>query len=155
VARSITKASTKAEPLGETFSVTSSVPKSPNSARAENPVFRARLASFPAAALLIVASCDPPALFRSVAAALILNRFEASGEAPPRPKPSAVTFAAAAPIAVTLAAKVTVGVLMIVLPSAPAVVEPKLMTVVDPAAPPVPRFTVLVTPVVVLPVPSP
>lgn len=143
------------DPLGDTLSVTSSVPSSPKSARAENPVFRARLASFPAAALLIVASCDPPALFSSVAAALTLNRFEASGEAPPRPKPRAVTFAAAAPIAVTLEAKVTVGVLMIVLPSAPAVVEPRLITVVDPAAPPVPRFMVFVTAVVVPPVPMP
>lgn len=92
VARSITKASKKAEPFGDTFSVTSSDPRSPNSARAENPVFRARLASFPAAALLIVASCDPPALFRSVTAALTLSRFDASGEVPPRPKPSAVSL---------------------------------------------------------------
>ena len=36
-----------------------------------------------------------------------------------------------------------------------AVAEPMLTTVVEPDAPPVPRFTVLVTPVVVAPVPIP
>jgi hypothetical protein len=38
---------------------------------------------------------------------------------------------------------------------APAVAEPMFTTVVDPDAPPAPRFTVLVTPVVVAPMPTP
>ena len=42
-----------------------------------------------------------------------------------------------------------------VVPPAPAVADPMLTTVVEPDAPPVPRFTVLVTPVVVAPVPMP
>jgi hypothetical protein len=49
----------------------------------------------------------------------------------------------------------TVGVLITVAPPAPAVAEPMLTTVVDPEAPPVPRFTVLVVPLVVAPVPTP
>ncbi|PTX40330.1 hypothetical protein C8N34_1357 [Gemmobacter caeni] len=53
---------------------------------------------------------------------------------------------------VTVLAKVTVGVLTTVVPPAPAVAEPMFTTVVEPEAPPVPRFTVLVTPVVVAPV---
>jgi len=52
-------------------------------------------------------------------------------------------------------AKVTVGVFTTVEPPAPAVADPMLTTVVDPDAPPVPRFSVLVTPVVVVPVPIP
>lgn len=59
------------------------------------------------------------------------------------------------PTCVTLFAKVTVGVLMTVVPPAPAVAEPMFTTVVDPDAPPVPMFRVLVTPVVVAPVPIP
>ena len=59
------------------------------------------------------------------------------------------------PTCVTALAKVTVGVFTTVVPPAPAVAEPMLTTVVDPDAPPVPRFTVLVTPVVVAPVPIP
>jgi hypothetical protein len=59
------------------------------------------------------------------------------------------------PTCATALAKVTVGVLMTVVPPAPAVAEPMLTTVVDPDALPVPRFTVLVTPVVVAPVPIP
>ena len=42
-----------------------------------------------------------------------------------------------------------------VVPPAPAVSEPMLTTVVEPAAPPVPRFTVLVAPLSVAPVPTP
>ena len=52
-------------------------------------------------------------------------------------------------------AKVTVGVLMTVVPPALAVAEPMFTTVVDPDAPPVPMFTVFVTPAVVSPVPMP
>ena len=58
------------------------------------------------------------------------------------------------PTCVTALAKVTVGVLMTVVPPAPAVAEPMFTTVVDPEAPPVPMFTVLVTPVVVAPEPT-
>ena len=47
------------------------------------------------------------------------------------------------------------SVLMTVVPPAPAVAEPMFTTVVDPEAPPVPMFTVLVTPFVVAPVPIP
>ena len=59
------------------------------------------------------------------------------------------------PTCVTALAKVTVGVFTTVAPPAPAVAEPMFTTVVDPDTPPVPRFTVLVTPVVVAPVPIP
>jgi hypothetical protein len=59
------------------------------------------------------------------------------------------------PTSVTALAKVTVGVLTTVVPPAPAVAEPMLTTVVDPDAPPVPRFTVLVDPLAVAPVPTP
>jgi hypothetical protein len=59
------------------------------------------------------------------------------------------------PTCVTALAKVTVGVFTTVLPPAPAEAEPMLTTVVEPDAPPVPRFTVFVTPVVVAPVPMP
>jgi hypothetical protein len=52
-------------------------------------------------------------------------------------------------------AKVTVGVLITVVPFAPEVAGPMLTTVFDPDAPPVPRFTVFVRPVVVPPVPMP
>ena len=50
---------------------------------------------------------------------------------------------------------VTVGVFISVVPPAPAVAEPMLTTVVDPDAPPVPRFKVLVMPVVLAPAPIP
>jgi hypothetical protein len=56
---------------------------------------------------------------------------------------------------VTALAKVTVGVLITVVPPAPAVADPMLTTVVDPAAPPIPRFRVLVTPEGLIPVPIP
>ena len=59
------------------------------------------------------------------------------------------------PTCVTALAKVTVGVFTTVVPPDPAVAEPMFTTVVDPEAPPVPRFRVLVTPVVVAPVPIP
>jgi hypothetical protein len=45
----------------------SSDPSSPISARAENPVLKAKAASFTAAALLTVASIPAPALFRRTA----------------------------------------------------------------------------------------
>lgn len=93
----------EAKPLSDTFSIMSSDPNSPNSARAGNPVFTARLASFPAVALLIVASCNPLALFRNVAGAMTLSGFVASGDASPRPKARAVMFAAATAIELTLA----------------------------------------------------
>ena len=59
------------------------------------------------------------------------------------------------PTWVTLLAKVTVGVLITVAPLAPGVSEPTLTTVVDPEAPPVPRFTVFVAPLEVEPTPTP
>ena len=59
------------------------------------------------------------------------------------------------PTAVTALANVTVGVFTTVVPPAPAVADPMLTTVFDPDAPPVPRLTVLVTPVVVAPIPIP
>ena len=59
------------------------------------------------------------------------------------------------PTCVTALAKVTVGVFTTVVPPAPAVAEPMLTTVFYPDAPPLPRFTVLVRPVVVAPVPNP
>jgi len=59
------------------------------------------------------------------------------------------------PTCVTLLAKVTIGVLITVVPPAPDVAEPMFTTVFDPDAPPVPMFTVLVVPFVVAPVPTP
>jgi hypothetical protein len=56
---------------------------------------------------------------------------------------------------VTVLAKVTNGVLMTIVPPAPALAEPILTTVFDPDAPPVPMLTVLVEPFVVAPVQSP
>lgn len=64
-------------------------------------------------------------------------------------------FAWGIPTCVTALAKVTVGVFTTVVPPAPAVADPILTTVVDPAAPPVPRFRVLDTPVGLIPVPIP
>jgi hypothetical protein len=59
------------------------------------------------------------------------------------------------PTSVTALAKVTVGVLITVVPPAPAVAEPMLTTVLEPEAPPVLRFTVLADPPAVAPVPTP
>jgi hypothetical protein len=59
------------------------------------------------------------------------------------------------PTCVTALAKVTVGVLITVMPPAPPVAEPMLTTVFDPDAPPVPRLTALVDPLAVAPVPTP
>jgi hypothetical protein len=56
---------------------------------------------------------------------------------------------------VTALAKVTVGVLTTVLPPAPALAEPIFTTVLDPDAPPVPRFRVLETLLGVTPVSIP
>ena len=120
-----------------------------------NAVLKLRLASLPAALLLSVRSIEAPALFMRTAGALIERRLVASAAAPPRPSSCAVRFACGMPTWVTALAKVTVGVLTTVVPPAPAVAEPMLTTVVEPEAPPVPRFTVLVRPVVVAPVPSP
>ena len=100
----------------------------------------------PAAALLTVASMPAPALFSSTAGVLTESRFQASATAPPSPSSSAVRLACGMPTTVTPLAKVTVGVLITVAPSAPGVAEPMLTTVSEPAAPPVPRFTVLVAP---------
>ena len=56
---------------------------------------------------------------------------------------------------VTALAKVTVGVLTTVLPPEPALAEPIFTTVLDPDAPPVPRFRVLETLLGVTPVSIP
>ena len=77
------------------------------------------------------------------------------GRHPDSLKTEAVRLAWGMPTCVTALEKVMVGVFTTVVPPAPAVAEPMLTTVVDPDAPPVPRFTVLVTPVVVAPVPMP
>ena len=133
----------------------SSEPSSPISARALKPVLKAKAASLPAAALLTVASIPAPALFSSTAGVLTESRFQASATAPPSPSSSAVRLAWGMPTTVTPLAKVTVGVLITVAPSAPGVSEPMLTTVSEPGAPPVPRFTVLVAPDAVAPVPRP
>ncbi len=72
--RSILIASKKTEPSGLTLKLKSSLPSNPISARAENPVLKAKAASFAAAALLTVASMPAPALFRSTAVVLTESR---------------------------------------------------------------------------------
>ena len=143
------------EPSGLTLKLKSSLPSKPINARAENPVLKAKAASLAAAALLTVTSIPAPALFRRTAGAFSDRRLVASAVAPPRPSNWAVRLACGIPTAVTALANVTVGVFTTVVPPAPDVAEPMLTTVFDPDAPPVPRFTVLVTPVVVAPVPKP
>ena len=97
---------------------------------------KAKAASFAGAALLTVASMPAPALFSSTAGALMERRLKLSAVAPPRPATCAVRFACGMPTSVTAFAKVTLGVLITVTPSAPAVAEPMLTPVVDPEAPP-------------------
>ena len=63
-------ASKNAEPSGLTLKLKSSEPSSPISARADQLVLKAKAASFPAAALLTVASIPEPALFSSTAGVL-------------------------------------------------------------------------------------
>jgi hypothetical protein len=58
-------------------------------------------------------------------------------------------------IAETLDPKITLGLLMVSVPSAPATADPIATLVVEPETPAVPMFTVLVTPLVVAPVPRP
>ena len=53
--------------------------------------------------------------------------------------------------AVTVAPKATVGVLNVVVPSAPDTDEPTAMLVVDPKTPAVPMFTALTAPLIVAP----
>ena len=86
---------------------------------------------------------------------MIESRFQESATAPPSPSSSAVRLACGMPTCATPLAKVTVGVLITIVPSAPGVSEPMLTTVFDPPAPLVPRFTVLVAPEAVAPVPTP
>ena len=112
-------------------------------------------ASFAGAALLTVASIELPALFSSTAGVLTDSRFQASGTAPPSPSSSAVRLACGMPTMVTPLAKVTVGVLTTVAPSAPGVAEPMLTMVSEPATPPVPTLTVLMAPAAVGPAPRP
>ena len=81
------------------------------------------------------------------------KRLVASGVAPPRPSLSAVTDAAGAEMLVTLAAKLTLGELITVVPSAPITLDPILTTVVEPLIPPVPRLIVEVLPAAVAPLP--
>ena len=120
-----------------------------------NPVLNAMAASLAAAALFTVASMLVPALFSKIAGVFTDNRLVTSAVAPPIPAYSVVKLACGMPTAVTVLAKVTVGVLTTVDPSAPAVADPMLTTVVDPDTPPVPRLSVLVVAVRVAPVPTP
>ena len=90
-------ASKKLEPLGLTLKLKLSLPRSPIRARAENPVLKAKAASFPAAALLTVASIPAPALFNSTAGVFIDRRLKLSAVAPPRPKSCAVRLACGMP----------------------------------------------------------
>jgi len=115
--------SKEAEPSGRSLKLKPSSPSSPINARAENPVLKAKVASFPAAALLTVASLPAPALFSSTAGVFIDSQLVLSAVALPRPKSCAVKLAWGMPTCVTALAKVTVGVLTTVVPPAPGAVE--------------------------------
>ena len=72
-----------------------------------------------------------------------------------RDKAAAAMPEVAMAMADTVEPKVTVGLLIVSVPSAPATAEPIVTLVIEPDNPAVPRFTALVTPLVVAPVPMP